>query len=536
MADTIAISNAGRMKDLDTMNVDWSERFDDDDVDYLVSIVRADLEDRMPAFFVNGYVDPIVEDLEELIRSAAVGSRVRCRLVAFKRFPTGKPATVARDILLHAEGLISNDSNWHIILDRAIAMVEPRADSLARTFFIDDDVVVFTAPLDEVTLQSNQPRDFMEALRLVDVIDGIPLTHEGTLNGVLDPARATDKDLEIVRHVLKDRINQAKMKARFEDIITGVDDDYDYAQDSDLKGLRECLDVQINALFGSRFSMETVQCDDLFDPPVTVGQRNKWLRPNAGQLGVWTAMYVLNLKRHDHGELSEAVHLPHFLAAKGLKSTMIDMLDHMLGVTAMLGIPRAQVDVDEYQALHLLRIDPHPETKDAHGNVAMLRPDHDFTVPYMINVLRHTHPNLQLVDVNDERHIRGAVSDVQMFLRMMDGDSIQHHDFNGDFVSETAERANDGALALALAVLVEPDAVLPLIDDPSVARAAAEQAKQAYMMFWHVRDENDTTPADDDDVAGHEADITDAGNVMLILLERTYTRLMDTAEPGYKDW
>lgn len=536
LTDTIAIGNAYRMRDLGKTDIDWNTRFEIDDVDFLVSIVRADLEDRMPVFFVNGYVDPIVEDIEALIRSAAVGNRVRCRLVACKRFPTGKPATVARDILLHAEGLISNDSNWSVILDRAIAMVGLRADYLARTFFIEDDVVVFAAPLDETTLQANQPHDFMEALRLVDVIDGVSLTHEGTLNGVLDPARATDKDLEIVRHVLKDRINQAKMKARFEDIVTGVDDDYDHEQDSDLMGLRECLDVQINALFGSRFSMDAVQCDDLFDPPVTVGQRNKWLRPTAGQLGVWTAMYVLNFKRHEQGELSEATHLPHFLAAKGLKSAMIDMLDHMLGVTAMLGIPRAQVDVDEYRALHLLRIDPHPETGDAHGNVAMLRPDHDFTVPYMLNVLRHAHPNLQLVDVNDERHVRGMVSEVQMFLRMLDSDSTQHHDFDDDLASETEERANNGALALALAVLVEPDAVLPLIDDPSVARLAAEQAKQAYMMFWHVRDENDTTPADDDDAAGHEADITDAGNVMLMLLERAYTRLMDTAEPGYKDW
>ena len=541
LADVTAIGHADRVKDQEAPAIDWSMRFNDDDIDFFITMFRADLEDRMPAFFVNGYVDPIVEDCEELIRSAAAGSRVRCRLLAFKRFPTGKPATIARDLLHHAGELLDPGSDLCVILQRALAMVELRAEQIARTFLVDDDVVVFTPPVDEDVLQRERPRDFMEALRLVDAVDGLPLTHESTLNGIPDPTRATDKDLEVVERALKARIERAKTEARFSDIVIGGDGGFDDSQDPSyaaaLRGLRECLDVQINALFGSRFSLDAVKCDDLFDPPVTVGQRNKWLRPTAGQLGVWTAMYVLNVKRHGRAELGESTHLPHFLAAKGLRTAMISMLDHMLGVTAMLGIPRAQVDMDEWTALHLLRIDPHPEATDAHGCTAMLRPDRDFTVPYLTSVLRHTHPDLCLIDICDERSVRGMTQELHMQRAMADVDYARRHGFDDDCVDDARRRADDAALALMLAALAEPDAVLPLIDDPSVAREVAAQAKEAYMTFWHARDENDATPSQDDDhVAGHEADITDAGNMMLMLLENTYTRLTDIAQPGYKDW
>ena len=541
LADTVASDDADHGENPKKSGIDWNTRFDDDDVDFLVDLFRASLEDRMPAFFVNGYSDPIVEDCEDLIRSAAAGVSVRCRLLAFKRFPTGKPATIARDLLRHAEELIDPESDLQIILQRAVAMVHLRAEQIARTFLIDDDVVVFAPPLDEATLQRERPRDFMEALRLVDSIDGMPLTHEGTLNGVIDPTRATDQDLEIVERALKARIERAKTETRFDDIVNAGDDGFDDLQDpshaTELKGLRECLDVQINALFGSRFSLDCVKCDDLFDPPVTVGQRNKWLRPTAGQLGVWTAMYVLNVKRHERAQLVESVHLPHFIAAKGLRTAMTRMLDHMLGVTAMLGIPRSQVDMDEWNALHLLRIDPHPEATDAHGNAAIPRPDRDFTVPYLTGILRQTHPDLHPVNAHDARSVRGATEELRMRLQALDGESARLQGFDDDFVAEARGRADDAALALMIGVVADPDAVLPMIDDPAVAHAVAAQARETYMTFWHARDENDASPADDDDrVSGHEADVTDAANMMLMLLEDAYTRLTDIAEPGYKDW
>ncbi|KFI92285.1 hypothetical protein BISA_0682 [Bifidobacterium saguini DSM 23967] len=538
LAEVISIGNTNRVKELETPNIDWRTRFGDDDIEIIVKSFQAYLKEQMPAFFVNGYVDPIVEDCEELIRSAAAGIKARCRLIISRRFTSTIRATIARDLLSDfAESdcvVVHSDS---IILERSIAMVEPRADRLARTFLVDDDVVVFTVPLDEATLQTERPQDFMEALRLADVVDGMPLTHEGGRNGILDQNHATDKDLDIVRRALKKRIEHAKTEARFNDIVTSADDDYDAERDPALKGLRECLDVQINALFGARFSLESVKCDDLFDPPVTMGQRNKWLRPTAGQLGVWAANYVLNLRRHELKELDKSVYLPHYLAAKGLKSAMIGMLDHMLGVTAMLGIERAQVDVDEYRALHLLRIDQHPEDTDAHGHAAILRPDRDFTVSYLTNVLSHARPGLCLVDAYNECSVQGAVEDLHMLLQVSDGDYARQHGFDDDYIVYSKQRADDTALALMLATIENLDGIQPLIKDYDVARAVAEQAKQTYMMFWHARDENDAVPADDvDDIAGHEADITDAGNMMLMMLEQAYTRLMEIAEPGYKDW
>ncbi|MBT1182122.1 hypothetical protein JS531_09225 [Bifidobacterium sp. CP2] len=528
LADTIAIGHADRVEDLKAVKIDWTTCFDEVDIDFAGEEFRADLEDNMPAFFANGYVDPIIEDCEALLRAAAAGSRARCRLVVSRWLSTEERATIARDLLRRDEGRRDSDDKRSIILQRAISMVEPHADPLARTFLVDDDVVVFTPPLDEATLQTENPHDFMEALLLVDDIDGLPLVH--------DEASGGEQDLAIVEHAVKARIEKAKTEARFDDIVSAVTDDQDRdgTQSEAMKGLRECLDVQLQALFGTRFSLDSTACDDLFDPPVTLGQRNKWLRPTAGQLGVWTAAYVLNVKRHEHGDLVESVHLPHYLAAKGLKTAMIGMLDHMLGTSAMLGIPRAQVDTDEWQALRLLLIDLHPEAVDAHGSVAMLRPDRDFTVPYLTQILRHMHPGLSLIDAGDECAIQGAMEELRMRLSMVE----RHVDGDPDYLAEYARKeADDIALALALAALANPEGVPPLIDDADVARAAAEQAKRTYMTFWNARDENDATPADDDDeIAGHEGDITDAGNMMLMLLEQTYTRLMDVAEPGYKDW
>lgn len=527
LADVIVIGHADRVKDLETVKIDWNIPIHENDVDFTVEMLRTELKEHMPAFFANGYVDPIVEDCEELIRVAAAGSRARCRLLVSRRFSTGRQATLVRDLLCRTDDLFDPGSDRANILQRAIAMVEPCADPLSRTFLVDDDVVVFTPPLDETTLQTENPRDFMEALRLVDDIDGLPLIHDEIDGG--------KQDLAIVEQALRARIEQAKTESRFGDIISAATDDYDRdsTRAKEMKGLRECLDVQLQALFGTRFSLDSAECDDLFDLPVTVGQRNKWLRPTVGQLGVWAATYVLNVKRHEHRDLEESVHLPHYLAAKGLKTAMIGMLDHMLGTSAMLGIPRAQVDADEWHALRLLLVDPHPEVMDAHGNAAMLRPDRDFTVPFLTQVLQQLHPDLHLIDAYDERDVKGAVDHLRMLERMV------HHRIGGeadDLIESAQKEADETALALALAALANLDGVTSLIDDADVARAAAEQAKRTYMRFWSVRDENDATPAADDEIAGHEEDITDAGNMMLFLLEQTYTRLMDIAEPGYKDW
>lgn len=530
LSDTIAIGNADRVKALKTVRIDWSTCFSDATIDSMVMDFRAGLKDRMPAFFANGYVDPIVEDCEELIHAAGAGVKARCRLIVSKRFSSDRRATIARDLLREAleDGVRMNDSD-SVILERAVSTVEPCADRLARTFLVDDDVVVFTAPVNEETLRRERPLDFMDTLGLVDTIDGQPLVHDEAFGGA--------KDLAIIEQTLSKRIERRKTEARFDDIVTASDDDYDAAQADGLEDLRKCLNVQLDALFGSRYSLDVTACDDLFDPPVTVGQRNKWLRPTAGQLGVWSAMYVLNVKRHAHGEPDESVHLPYYLAAKGLRTAMIGMLDHMLGVSAMLGLPRSQVDLDEWNALHLLRIDPHPESVDAHGHSAILRPDREFTVPYLTDTLRHTHHGLELIDVSDKHRICNAAGELRMRLDMLTDRGKRWDGWDDDTEKEIGDEADNIALALALAAYVNPECVLPLIEDPVVARAAAEQTKQIYMTFRHARDENDATPVDDDDeIAGHESDITDAANMMLILLEQAYTNLMNIAEPGYKDW
>lgn len=529
LADTMALGNDDR-KNMETTRVDWTTRCDGTIIDWLVMDFRAELEERMPAFFANGYVDPIVEDCEELIHAAGAGTKARCRLIVSKRFGSARHATIARDLLREAmeHEPRANDSR-SIILERAINMVEPCADRLARTFLVDDDVVVFTAPVDETTLRRERPRDFMDALGRVDAIDGRPLVHDVTSGGT--------QDLATIEQSLRKRLERRKTEARFDDIIAASSDEYDTARADELNNLRECLNVQLKALFGSRYSLDAITCDDLFDPPVTVGERNKWLRPTAGQLGVWSAAYVLNVKRHVHGKPGENVHLPHYLAAKGLRTVIIDMLDHMLGVSAMLCIPRAQVDLDEWNALNLLRIDPHPESIDAHGHSAILRPDREFTVSYLTGTLRHTHHELELIDVSDGQRIRNAADELRMRLDMLTDRGRRWDGWDDDAEEEVRAEADDIALALALATLADPEHVLPSIDDPVVARAAAEQAKQTYMTFWHARDENDATPADDDDeIAGHEGDITDAANMMLMLLEQAYTNLMNVAEPGYKDW
>lgn len=519
LAETIAISHPDEVGASVHRRDDWKRRYDGDAVDELAgTFFPLYAREVASAYFANGYTDPIAGDCEDLIRAAGTADKARFRRIVDRRFADSDRATIARDLMGAVRqgmlGTASDDDDRPGILERAIDAIAPHADPLSRAFFLDDDVVILAPPIDEAILQRERPRDFMEALRLAGRIGDMPLTGDD------------DQDLAIVREALEERGERRKTEAHFRDIVSAGDDDYDPDDDQRLKGLRECLDVQVHALFGARHTLDTQDYNDLFDPAVTVGQRNKWLRPTVGQLGVWSAMYIL--RATSCKDLHQAAHLPHYLSEKGLKSAVIAMIDHMLGVTAMLGIPRAQVDSDEWHAMHLLRIDPHPEAMDEDGEAAILRPGRDFTLGYMTDLLKEFTPGLRPIDPGDE--------DAAWQLRerlwrrtVSRGAGIAWDDEDDPEGSEETD-----ALALLLHLLADPESMAERLGgNHEVARLLAERAKATYQLFWSARDENDANPGGDPE---REAGITDTTNMMLLMLEDAYTRLMDIAEPGYKDW
>ena len=477
----------------------WRHAYGQADIDDAIRLFRWVTTEYVPMYYVNEYVDPIIDDCIDLIRSAGNAGRVRFQSVVKRRFATATRATIARDLLMKTRDSALEPSNRYDILHRAFSEIAQNAHPLSRMFVIDDDVEVFTVPLDELTLQREQPDDFMEALNLADHIGDTPLTH--------DP----DEDLAIVEQYLHNNLEQRKITAHFDDIVSAQDDEYDPEKDEKLSKLSDCLSVQLHALFGSRYALDSKQYNDLFDPAVTVGQRNKWMRPTAGELGLWAAMLVL--RTAGCKDYRQAAHLPHYLASKGLKTAIMTMLDHMLSVTAMLNIPRSQVDVDEWQALHMLRVDQHPDAVDAHGNSAIMRPDRDGVLSYMTQVLQATTvPDLEPICAEDTAMIHELIEQLQ-------------EDSDDTTVADE--------IAILLCVIEEPQTVLPLID-ASLAQVLGDRAKSLYTLFWNTRDENDENPGDDPD--GQERGISEYANVMLIMLEEAYTRLMQIAQPGYKDW
>ncbi|OXN01227.1 hypothetical protein [Bifidobacterium vansinderenii] len=496
LRETIAIDHPEYEQSLRARVGDWRQRYDDR-LDLDMDMFRLKVKKLVPMLSVNGYVDPIVADCVELLKAAARGSKAMFRLTVKRRFDDVGRATMCRDLIAIIRADTSQgdlDKRRRAILGRALEGMESYADPLARTFIVEDDLQIFTAPVDRETLRRERPRDFREALHWVDAVDGTPLTGD------------YDKDLEIIQARLVERLEQRKTETA---IREGLDDevmpDVGSERTDHVAALRVDLDKRLRMMYGDRYGLDGTVFDtsDLFLPALTIGQKAKWRRMTVGQLGLCAAEYVLRAS----GTVPEWVsRLSRCLAAKGLKQLVEQELERMIDAAGFMDLHQSETDTGIRTALSLLRDEPQPDLQECHT-----RPDHGLAMRLLTDTLEHINPGFEASDRHD------AASVAQSFAEYGP-------------VDKEPWRTQD--LLDMLVILADtPDQVVEALrgkpGQDGLAAMLQDKLQDTYTLFQQARYENDSA----DDFAEKDS-LSDTINLVLSLLDDASIRLRELRTQG----
>ncbi|MBT1176515.1 hypothetical protein JS532_02910 [Bifidobacterium callimiconis] len=449
----------------------WSQRYDDN-LDYDLREFRILLQELAPMLAVNGYTDPIIDDCSELLRTAARGSKSTFRLTVSRHFSDTRRATICRDLIDMVRS--NEDPEYSInacprqILDRAYDGIAAYADPLSKTFLVEDDIQVFTAPVDDSILQQKKPKDFKEALQYVDAVDGKPLTGD------------YEKDLAIIQTSLQEQLAQRKAAARLEDMTAESNDNVvlDNGQKTDPTDLRECLDNQLAVLYGRQCALDTLDnkdfgVDDLFIPAVTLGQKAKWYCLTPGQLGLCAAEYALRYQRCRQARQDPSL-LFRRLTEKGLKRSVTNTLAHMMEAAGMLGFSETPETAEERDALHALRDDSRSE-----HHQCQTRPERDEALRFLADTLERTNRNFHAPGIHD-------------LAKATDYTSFDRLGFCND------REKSHIVLSMMLLMASMPNQVSSMIvgrpEHAELARLITDKAKATFLELQKLREKEDKEP------------------------------------------
>ncbi|OXN01051.1 hypothetical protein [Bifidobacterium vansinderenii] len=449
----------------------WSQRYDDN-LDYDLREFRILLQELAPMLSVNGYTDPIIDDCSELFQAAARGSKSTFRLTISRYFSDTRRATICRDLIDMVRG--NEDPEYSInaclkhILDRAYDGIAAYADPLSKTFLVEDDIQVFTVPVDDSILQQKKPKDFKEALQYVDAVDSKPFTGD------------YEKDLAIIQASLQEQLAQRKAAARLEDMTTESNDNVvlNNDQKTNPTDLRECLNNQLAVLYGCRYTLDTLDdqdfgVDDLFIPAVTLGQKAKWYCLTPGQLGLCAAEYALRYQRCRQTQQDPSL-LFRRLTEKGLKRSITNTLAYMMEAAGMLGFSGAPKTAEEREALHALRDDSRSE-----HHQCQMRPDRDEALRFLADTLEQINRNFHAPDIHDLAMARDYTSFDQLgFCNDREKSHI--------------------VLSMMLLMASMPDQVSSMIigrpEHAELARLIVDKAKATFLELQKMREKEDKEP------------------------------------------
>ncbi|PJM75061.1 hypothetical protein [Bifidobacterium simiarum] len=539
---------------------DWKQRYDSR-LDYDIAHFTYRAEKIAPALFANGYHDPIIDDCTTLMTASARGSKAAFRITLRKRFHDTARATICRDLIEAVRNTLTMDDldrELSAILRRTYDGIAPHTNPIATTFFTEDDVRLITPPLDDATLQREQPQDFREALQCLSEIDTVTLTGD------------YDTDHNAIRQHLIEQNEQRKTQAHANGIASRIHAQHhgsepngsepngsEGSEKADIERLRQRLNHRLQTLYGSRYTLDgtAIDVNGLFDEPVTVGQRTKWRSLTIGQIGVCAAATVL-LHRECHDPQLTA-QLSKSLANKRLATAIGDVLADMLEARTMPGGPddRAGDDptvdgaadraVDNAigESLRMLR-EQAPDRQDPTGTVSgeegesdtsdendcRIRPDRRIALKTLSGLLEHLNPGFQAPRVDDLDQAEQYVMDSMLEFGDLDGFETENQaeDLPEEQPSEEGKRIILGLTILAASM---PDRVIPLFDDtplpcPRLVSALMNSIEETHATLIQARNDNDAN----DDYAEQES-LSDTINLLLHLLRQAHRRLRERFAP-----